>query len=226
MIRGAETARLNRRSSELLCQSGFTVIELLVAMSISAIIAVLAYQSIAQVTQVTTRMDAKTADFAALQRAVWWMEQDFSQLTPRTVQDELGTNLPAYLVQPGRLEMTRIALYPSPYGISGLVRVGYQVEDKHLYRLVWPVLDRAPNTEPQKIDILSGVTQFEIRQLNAAKTWQNNWPEEGQSALELPGLVEIRFNYEGFGEVRRLILGVDGIANILKPATQNTETTQ
>lgn len=143
----------------------------------------------------------------------------FSQVAPRTVQDELGSSLPAYWVQPGRIELTRIALYPSPYGVSGLVRVGYGVEEKILYRLVWPVLDRAPNTQPQKIEVLSGVTQFEIRQLNAQKAWQINWPEGEQKPTELPGLVEIRFNYEGFGEVRRLILGVDSLATIgVKPS--------
>lgn len=195
-------------------QAGFTLIELLVAMSISAIIAVLAYQAVAEVTQVTQHTDEQTSRFSALQRAIWWMEQDFSQIAPRTVQDELGSSLPAYWVQPGRIELTRIALFPSPYGVSGLVRVGYGVEDKILYRLVWPVLDRAPNTEPQKIAVLSGVSQFEVRQLNAQKTWQANWPDGEQAATELPGLVEIRLNYEGFGDVRRLILGVDGIAAI------------
>jgi general secretion pathway protein J len=207
-------------------QSGFTLIELLVAMAISAVIAVLAYQSIAEVTDVSQNLEGKSTEFADLQRAIWWIEQDFAQMAPRTVQDVLGSSLPAYWVQPDRVELTRIALYPSPYGISGLVRVAYSVDNKKLIRWVWPVLDRAPNTEPQKIEILDGVTQFEVRQLNAQKAWQTNWPEAEQSATELPGLVEIRFNYAGFGDLRRLILGVDGLAAIAGAGKSTGTTTQ
>lgn len=211
-------------------QLGFTLIELLIALSISAVIAVLSYQAIAQVSDVKLQTQTHTDQFSGLQRTLWWMEQDFSQMVARSVQDTLGQNIPAYQARNNRVELTRIAVYPSPYGVSGLVRVGYELEEGVLYRVVWPVLDRAPDTEPRRLAVLEGVSNFRIRQLKQAQTptgdsnsvngnssnntnkaaeWLDDWPKVSQNLTELPGLVEIRFNYEGFGEVRRLVLGAD-----------------
>lgn len=195
-------------------QAGFTLIELLIAMAISAILAVLAYQAVNEVTQVKTRLDASNERFSALQRALWWMEQDFSQMTPRPVLDQLGSVLPSYRMQGQQVSFTRIATYPSPYGESGLVRVGYQLEGEVLYRLVWPVLDRAPDTQVQKWELLDGVTAFQIRQMDEKRQWQTYWPPlrqetNGEQPPKLPGLVEIVLDYEGVGEVRRLIRGAD-----------------
>lgn len=195
-------------------QAGFTLIELLVAMSISAILAVLSYQAVNEVTQVKSRLEANNERFSALQRALWWMEQDFSQMTPRPILDNLGSTLPSYQMQGQQVSLTRIATYPSPYGESGLVRVGYRLEGEVLYRLVWPVLDRAPDTQVQQWELLDGVTAFQIRQMDENQQWQPYWPPlrqetEGKTVPKLPGLVEIVIEYEGVGEVRRLIRGAD-----------------
>lgn len=194
-------------------QAGFTLVEMLVALSISAVIAVMAYQSISEVTAVKTHTEKHSDAFSALQRAVWWMEQDFAQLAPRSVQDELGSRIPAYRNEINRVELTRLAAFPSPYGESGLVRVGYMLENETLFRLVWPVLDRAPDTQVQKWAVLEGVKGFSVRQMDAQKQWHDQWPieVEGQDSLRmLPDLVEITLNLEGFGELKRFLVGVDG----------------
>ncbi len=216
-------SKANKASKANSTQAGFTLIEILIAMSISAVIAVMSYQAIAQVTAVKLQTEQQNSSFTALQRTLWWMEQDFSQMVPRSIQDELGSQLPAYLVMSNEVELTRIAIAPSPHGISGLVRVGYRVENSVLYRIIWPVLDRAPDTEPRKIAVLEGVTEFSVRQLNIATEseliphhaqgqaeWHENWPKNPDNLKELPGLVEITFKLEGFGKVRRLILGTVG----------------
>jgi len=195
-------------------QAGFTLIELLVAMAISAILAVLSYQAVNEVTQVKSRLEANNERFSALQRALWWMEQDFSQMTPRPVLDSLGSVLPSYQMQDQQVSLTRIATYPSPYGESGLVRVGYRLEGEVLYRVVWPVLDRAPDTQVQQWELLDGVTAFQIHQMDEKQQWQSYWPplrqeSDGQTAPKLPGLVEIVLEYDGVGQVRRLIRGAD-----------------
>lgn len=193
-------------------QAGFTLIELLIAMAISAVLALLSYQAIHEVTEVKSSSDAKNERFGALQRAVWWMEQDFSQMAPRPILDELGSMRPSYLAGENQVEFTRIATYPSPYGESGLVRVGYTLEGSTLYRLVWPVLDRAPDTQPQKWVLLEGVNRFQVRQRDQNKQWQRFWPKadlDEPSMKQQPGLVEIRLDYDGVGLIRRLIVGAD-----------------
>jgi len=195
-------------------QAGFTLIELLIAMAISAVIAVVAYQTVDLVVKVKTQADDSVNRFEQLQRGLRWMEQDFSQMAPRTIQDELGESLPAYQYSDyDGAQMTRIAIYPSPYGVAGLVRVGYRLEDEVLYRLVWKVVDRAPDSEADKLPILTGVTAFSVRQLNQKNAWQADWPEFEQAKTDLPRMTEITIELDGMGTVRRLFSGVDGLPN-------------
>lgn len=60
-------------------QQGFTLIELLVALSISAVIAVLSYQSIDSVVRVQSSFFEHNDRMTAIQRTVWWLEQDMGQ---------------------------------------------------------------------------------------------------------------------------------------------------
>ena len=191
-------------------QAGFTLMELLIAMMITAIIAILAYQSVSEVTAVKSNTEQQVEAFEKLQRTIWWLEQDLTQLAPRTIQDELGGTLPAYLANATQgIEFTRIAVYPSPYGISGLVRVGYQLEDDILYRLIWPVLDRAPDTVSRRLAVLKDVESFEVKQLDENSKWLEHWPANNDEDL-LPTLIEINIKLKNEGEVRRIFPGVEG----------------
>jgi len=191
-------------------QSGFTLIELLIALAISAVIAVLGYQAVSSVVSVQTRTEAHAAEMEQLQRAVWWMEQDLIQLAPRTIQDSLGAVLPAFQYRDDLgLEFTRIAEFPTPYGMGGLLRVAYQLDDGILYRLVWPVLDRAPDTQPTRLPVLEGVQAFEIQLLNARNEYVNSWPSEQQTLTDLPRLTKVRLEIEGMGEMTRLFMGAE-----------------
>lgn len=196
-------------------QAGFTLIELLIAIAISAVIAVLGYQSIQQVTSVKSHTDDRLAQFDELQRLVWWLEQDVVQMTPRPILDELGDTLPALKTElGGRVEWSRIADYASPQQQGGLLRVGYLLEDEKLYRLVWPVMDRVPNTEVKRTLMLDQVLSFELRWFNASNKWQDEWPSFEQSSQELPRLIEFLIEVEGLGKVRRLFSGVEGLPNL------------
>lgn len=193
-------------------QAGFTLIELLIAVAISALIAVITYQAVNQAVTVKTVTDESVTRFESVQRAVWWMEQDFTQLAPRTVQDELGDAASAFLLTVDYgVEMTRIAVYPSPYGVAGLARVGYVLEGETLYRVAWPVLDRAPDSVAERMPILDKVKRFEIRALNANRQWQTVWPEQEQALTDLPIMTEVVLELDDLGEIRRLFPGVDGL---------------
>jgi len=202
-------------------QLGFTLIELLIALSVSAVISVMAYQTVSSAVSLQTRTEAHAEKMETLQRAMWWMEQDFIQLAPRTVSDGLGSVLPAFQYREDLgVELTRIAEFPTPYGSGGLIRVAYQLQDGVLYRLVWPVLDRAPDTEPTRFPILQGVEAFEIRLMNSQDQYVDAWPSEEQALIALPKLTEMRLQLEEMGEITRLFMGSD---IEVAPQSNNTE---
>jgi general secretion pathway protein J len=193
-------------------QAGFTLMELLIAMSITAIIAVMAYQSVNEVTLVKASTEKKVEEFEKLQRSIWWIEQDLTQLAPRSIQDELGGVLPAYMASSLQgIQFSRIAVYPSPYGVSGLVRIGYQLEENTLYRLIWPVLDRAPDTVPKKLAILKEVKSFEVKQLDINNKWQFNWPIDSKDTIVLPKMIEMTLTLKDGEKIRRVFPGVEGL---------------
>ncbi|WFE69027.1 type II secretion system minor pseudopilin GspJ [Thiomicrospira sp. R3] len=192
-------------------QAGFTLIELLVAIAVSAVIALLAYQSIDSAVRVSESHNQQQSELTQLQRAIWWLEQDVMQMAARPILDELGSSLPAMQLQPGQFEWTRIALYPTPYSSAGLVRVRYLLEDNQLVRLSWSVLDRAPDSQPRRQILLNQVDAMTVRLLDNNQFWFDFWPQPNRPLEDLPRLVEIELTLEGQGRVRRLLPGVDGM---------------
>lgn len=237
------------RSFAVYAQQGFTLIELLIALAVSAVIAALAYQAVNGMVKVQTGMQAHTERSAQVQRAFWWLEQDFIQMVPRAVLDGYGSSLPAlqYRADLG-VELTRAAQFATPNASGGLVRVGYVLQGDTLVRLVWPVLDRAPDTQPSKQVVLSGVKSMTVRFLqnlpnasDSVEPWLALWPPTwtgdaantaelttSQAALTLlPTLVEVQIELDDLGLITRLFMGVDavewGAPPVLAPQAPQTD---
>ena len=205
-------------------QQGFTLIELLIALAISAIISALAYQAVNGVVNVQSNVQAHSERTEEIQRAVWWIEQDLIQIVPRGVRDGFGSSLSAYEYRTDLgLEITRIAELPTPRASGGLLRVGYQLRNETLYRLTWPVIDRAPDTKPRRVAILTGVKRFEVRILNDKDQWVTSWPLEvdinipssiggGENSqpkkMPLPKMTEVLLELDDLGVLKRLFMGV------------------
>lgn len=211
-------------------QSGFTLIELLIAMAVSAIVAVLAYQTIATMVLSEEKITQNQTQMQKMQRAIWWLEQDVIQMTPRAVNDGRNGYLPALSYrQDLGFELTRIASYMSLTSSGGLVRVGYALQDKVLQRRVWPVVDRAVDSEPTIMPIMENLSSFEIRLLDQSGQWQQSWPlasaeqtDQPFAALQsLPKAIEFRFRFENGEQLTRLIRGVDGVVTEFNRPVEN-----
>jgi type II secretion system protein J len=80
---------------------GFTLIELLVALFITAIIFAMGYGAINQALNDHESLTKRQDRLTAVQTAMRVMVQDFGQLAPRPVRDQIGTNsLPSLLARP------------------------------------------------------------------------------------------------------------------------------
>lgn len=86
---------------------GFTLIELLVALFITAIIFVMGYGAIEQALADQKALKAEQQRLTAVQHAVQVLVQDFTQLTPRPVRDEIGNgSLPCLIGSPTGISLT------------------------------------------------------------------------------------------------------------------------
>jgi len=193
-------------------QQGFTLLELLVALSIFSMISVMAYGGLQTVITTKNTTQAASARIAEVQMLVMRISNDLRQAIARKVRDEHGDHIPAMQSESsnqGALEWSR-AGYRNPANLkrSNIQRVAYKIEENKLIRLSWPVLDRAQDTEAFDSEVLSNITSIEWRFLNNDSAWVSQWPEEGDKAKQypLPRAIELNMELEDFGKVRRLIL--------------------
>ena len=192
---------------------GFTLLELLVAMAIFAIISALALGGLnAVVTQQTIAKD-QLQRLAGLQRALRMMTDDFVQLNPRFVRQVLGeaTDPPLVTDQLGEniVRLSRSGWRnPVPVARGTLQRVQYRIEDEELIRDHWLVMDYPLGIEPRSEVLLENVTDIEIEYLDATDQWSTQWPPLRQGLVTgfiYPRAVRINLDLADWGEIVRIV---------------------
>ncbi|MEO1573845.1 MAG: type II secretion system minor pseudopilin GspJ, partial [Pseudomonadota bacterium] len=195
-------------------QRGFTLIEVLVASVIFAVIMSVGFVALQNATGHRDAVDDTIERFAEIQRAVQLMSRDLSQVQPRSVRDLLGSDrVPALTTgtDGGGIEMTTGG-WANPAGLSRSVlqRVGYQIEEDILYRVQWPVLDRTQGTLPTRRPVLEGVQGLQVRFFDSQGNDSEDWPPlsgggPGTSFGMRPRAVEFSFQLEDYGLITRLV---------------------
>ena len=195
-------------------QAAFTLIEVMVAVAIFGILSALAYGALSRTLLSADMLTLRMERLAAIQRTIRYLVDDFIQLAPRPVRDELGDNFVPTLRTDFEtnyaLELTRGG-WSNPAGLprSTLQRVAYRLEDGELVRYYWPVLDRTLSNEPIANALLDGVENVEFRFMRENGEWTGEWPptpQDGALGLRLrPRAVEIVVSLDDEGVITRLI---------------------
>ena len=193
---------------------GFTLIEVLVAIAIFAILSALAYGTLSQTLLSAEILGDRMDRLQALQRTMRHLADDMHQLSPRAVRDELGDNFGPALstgFQSGfAIELTRTG-WSNPMVLprSTLQRAAYRIEEDELVRYHWTVLDRTLSNEPVSVVLLDGVEGIQFRFFRADGEYTEQWPplnQAGSANLRLrPRAVEITLRLADEGEIIRLV---------------------
>ena len=189
---------------------GFTLLEIIIAVGIFAVISALAYGGLNTVLRSAQKTEAAADELQQLQLAMSIIQQDLSQITDRPVRNEFGEREGA-VVSPGSfgrlITFTRRGWKnPAERPRSTLQRVAYLLEDGKLIREYWPQLDAAPGVETVKYPLLENVTEVRFRFLDEQKKWRNEWPplSATKKILSPPRAVEITIVSEQWGSIPRL----------------------
>jgi len=192
---------------------GFTLLELLVAVAVFAILSAMAYGGLRNVIDNSQQTESAMQRLQQVQLTMLNISRDFTQLSSRSIRDEYGNSSNYILTGQGAdifIEFTRGGRRnPAELLRSHLQRVAYRLEENRLSRLHWPHLDRTQEMEPYESVLLEDVETVGIRFLDSNNEWQNEWPP--LDATGLPGadtvtLIAIEFTLElqDWGELVRI----------------------
>ena len=193
-------------------QAGFTLVELLVASAIFAIMSIMLFAMLDGVRRQLGYSEEASNSLRELHYALRRIAMDVSQIQPRPIRDELGSGFQdAVSVNSGTnaIEFS-VGGWRNPMALprGNIERVAYLVDGDVLARLHWPVLDRTLSTEALRTDLLTGIREIRVRFLDETGEWSEQWPPqtgEPSDQRARPRAIEIFIDHEQWGELTRII---------------------
>ncbi|MFD2165438.1 type II secretion system minor pseudopilin GspJ [Thalassotalea euphylliae] len=189
---------------------GFTLLEVLIAMAIFAVISLSSFTIFDTVFVSDEQSKIKTERLNELNRAFIVMERDFLQIARRTMRVNGEAPLSGYMHLDDQgyfSETTGLAFVRSGWTNPGMLlprsdlqTVAYNMQDGVLNRLHYNFVDAVVGQEPMVRPLLTGIEDVKFEFYMAGK-----WLKEIEGT-DLPQAVAVILQTEDFGELRRQFL--------------------
>ncbi len=200
-------------------QKGFTLLEVLIAIAIFAVISLASFSIFDTVIKSEEKSTARIAQMNEIQRAFMIMERDFLQISKRTLRIEGEAPLDGFI-------HTDSSEFESSSGSIGFVRSGwtnpglllprsdmqsvaYRLNEEKLERVHYNFVDASLSEIPKTRQLISGVKEVSF-EFHNGKEWNNTFEGEG-----LPLAISVILDTDQFGVVTRKFL-VAGSADTSK----------
>ena len=184
---------------------GFTLIEVMVAISIFAVVAAGIYRVLSTMVETQNKVVVHSEALRDLQRALWLISMDMNQMVMRDVRKPNDNRSPAliadadnYLIQFTRqglrnplllarsdLERVAYSIGPDPdkYAVvkDGDRRPDSKIKNKrtrHLLRHTWSATDKRDNAKETVQVLFRNVDEVRLEFLDTKGNWKDDWPEK------------------------------------------------
>jgi general secretion pathway protein J len=186
-------------------EEGYTLIEVIVALAIFAIVSTMTAGVMLQAFETKKRLAAQTDVFNELHVIVTLMRRDIAQITNRAIRGSEGRLYPPFIGESNYTEFTRSG-YVNPNGVlqsSGLKRVAYLCGHGQLTRRSWAAVD-----SPSRKDITDQVMLEHLKHCSLAyfskshehmPSWRPYAASQEQKSTFIPAAIELSIELERYG---------------------------
>lgn len=201
----------------ILKKSGFTLLEILVALSIFTLVAMMMATGLHTILASQSQLEAKTKRLAELQMALLLLSRDIEQIIDRPITNAKGEVEQALVGGLSNVAFTHGGV-TNPLNQrtqSSLQRTRYLLDQNQLLRETSAVLDQTANTTYARRLLLQHVDDLQLNYLDDHGHFQNQWPPFNGNANHLPHAIRITLILKNWGKISQLYL-IPG-PNIEKP---------
>lgn len=186
---------------------GFTLIEIMIAVSIFAVIAAIIFPIVVKTINTNSAIEKRSEEIAGLQRMFVFMENDFRYMVQRTIRDPLdGLSFdPSFSVDTNDGELIKFfTLLPDAnIGESQTRLVAWVLDDSKLQRKTWFSISPFTDEEPRFATVIEDIDNIELRfaeEENGSLSWRSDWDDEEK----LPLAAEVIVNFDNDVNYRRV----------------------
>ncbi|MGE0358361.1 MAG: type II secretion system minor pseudopilin GspJ [Burkholderiales bacterium] len=191
-------------------QRAFTLVELLIALAIFALLSAFAYRGLAVLLDSREALERDSRKWRDLALFVGRFERDVQAALDRPAVGASGTPLGAVssLLEPGGAGATGLALTRAGAALyanelAAPQRVGYRFAAGRVERLAWPAVDADPRAAVAATPVLEGVRALSFRFLDRNLEWRRDWALP--AAPGRPLAVELTLELESGERIVRLV---------------------
>ena len=192
-------------------KSGFTLIEMVVAIAIFAVVGVLAYGGLNHVLKNQEHIQDSEKRLKNLQLTFRYLERDISQIIERSVRNQYGDIQFAFIGDEDKAISFTHSGWRNPANLarSKLQRVTYELSENTLKRYTWAQLDGAIAEEYFSTNLLEDIESLSMRYLDSGNQWHSVWPplNRNPESVGIPKALEITIKAEPWDEIKRIFAG-------------------
>lgn len=192
--------------------NGFTLIEILIALAVFAILATITTSVLYNAFTTRSRVNEQSERLNELQLAISLIQQDTSQIVERPIRSNEMQLLPAFIGQTNYLEFTRDGDI-NPGSIekrSTLKRIAYVCQQGTLIRRTWNSLDRTNTKIYEDKLLLNRLTHCHFGYLNQNLQILPEWREQAISLNQrkepFPNAVQFNMTLQDQGEINLIFI--------------------
>jgi len=164
---------------------GFTLIEILIALFIFTIVALIMTKSLHTILSAQSGTEKNAQQLSETQMALIFISRDLEQAIDRPIVNQQGEVEGSFIANRTVIHFTH-AGFANPEGFlqsSSLQRSAYRFEQGQLIRDTWDNLDQSSHTRPHSRVLLKGLSEVSFRYLDNKNVYHSFWPID-ESARE------------------------------------------